>query len=103
MESPSAHEKPPERIKTFYKKYQRMTLTDLQSEQDVVDFVRDSDACSKHNLRLVRTIDSDALGSSLSLASITGRPSHQSGLIQVFESDKMPGQHAVFTRYRSSN
>ena len=100
MELPCAYEKPPEGIKSCYKKYQKMSLTDLDQDQDMIDFLRDSNVHSMHNLRTVRTIDSHTLNSPNFSDDIGAsfNSSEEPGPTKALECEEMPGSHVMLSR-----
>lgn len=56
-----AHAKPPENARITYKKYQKMTLKDIEIDADIVDFNRGLDAEQQRRCVKKGTLDSEYL------------------------------------------
>lgn len=81
------HARPPEAIQASYKKYQKMSATDLTQDPDILDFTRPADAnAGIHAIRQVSTAG---------LADALGLPADWPGrdrCVQAYELDSLPGE-----------
>ena len=85
------HQKPPERLRIFYKRYQRLDLADLGKDPDLVDFAHGLDIRHINMVRFVRTIDATASHKSLSCLGEKKISESLSSPTVVYEHVALPG------------
>lgn len=78
------HARPPEGIRTLYKRYQKATVASLAADPDIIDFARSSN----HGVHAVRQVNTTDLADILGLPS---EPIGQCSTVQAYELDALPG------------
>lgn len=94
INSLDARDKPPEFIKSIYKKYQKLTLEVIQSDPMILDFRRASNCASQCRVRKI-----DSVPQSLILAAYShlGLAENDKGMqlslhTSVYETEAVPGE-----------
>ncbi|MCJ1281825.1 hypothetical protein MMC26_001148 [Xylographa opegraphella] len=86
---PEANQKPPEDLRTVFKKYQKIPIGTLEKDPDVIDFTRGN--VFTQSIRILRTIASPVLSeNSTELFSSTSDVS-VSSFVDIFEHCDFPG------------
>lgn len=87
-----AHQKPPEALQAFYKKYQRLPSQALDQDDSIVDFARATCDIDKQGLRVVRTLEFPMLlAQSSGLVGWNSSTTQASHFVDVFEHSSFPG------------
>lgn len=87
-----AHQKPPDGLKAFYKKYQRMSLKSIDEDDTIIDFSRANCNAYEKKLRVVRTVHYPmSLAQSNGLLDRTSPTTQASHSVDVFEHSSFPG------------
>ncbi|KZF22522.1 hypothetical protein L228DRAFT_260702 [Xylona heveae TC161] len=61
MQHYNAHERPPEKLRAIYKKYQKLTQAQIDADPNVIDFVRGLTPEQKSQLKIIKSIPEEAL------------------------------------------
>jgi len=85
------YQRPPDSIRNVYKKYQKMSVQDLDSDPGIVRLPPDVSADPTSKLHVVREVDVDSL--TASFRSFVGgmAESEAASRIAVYEHEDMPG------------
>ena len=90
-----AHVKPPDSFKSFYKRYQNISLKNLDSDRDVIDF-SNLDDLSQDNLRLKRTVEFPySTAQRCGFVKSNSTKTTEFPAICVYEHHAIPGAHVV--------
>ena len=89
------HQKPPEHLRIFYKRYQKLDLADLGNDPDLVDISHGLDTRHVGIVRCVRSIDATVSQEPLSWLGVTKIPQSSSSPILVYEHVALPGRLAT--------
>ena len=84
-----AHARPPESLKAIYKKYQKLPLRALETDQDLVDLSRDNAKTLNHNVKVVNTISFP--GPVAQSSELFDHTSPDFRSVEVFEHAAFPG------------
>lgn len=98
MQGLDPHQRPPDKIRNVYKKYQKMGLKELDQDPDVVDFSSENPASSNSKVRLVKQWKRDDLEATFRAFAGIGCASNYEDLPQlvpVYEHADMPGKGLV--------
>ncbi|KAG9187160.1 hypothetical protein G6011_05031 [Alternaria panax] len=93
------HERPPDSIRNVYKKYQRMKLTDVDLDADIIDLSSDASASSSSRVRVVKEYTAEDLTAIFwSFAGEDGaelQDTHLPKSTPVYEHADMPGLYII--------
>lgn len=92
MESLDPHQRPPDSVRHVYKKYQKMSVKDLDADPDIVHLSRDLDANPTSKLHVIREVDADHLTASFRAFTGAAIGQETGPRIAVYEHEDMPGR-----------
>ena len=91
------HRKPPEIIRSTYKNYEKLKLKEIDTDADIVDFVRGFNQEQQGKISKIGAVagyTSHPLSLIRSQKHIQYQPS-EDGLVSVYEHDGLPGESSV--------
>jgi hypothetical protein len=90
-----AHVKPPDSFKSFYKRYQKISLKNLDSDRDAIDF-SNLDDISKNSLSLKETLEFP-FSTAQRCGFVTNNSTKPTDFpaVCVYEHHAIPGAHVV--------
>jgi len=92
-----AHQKPPDGLKAFYKKYQRLPRKSIDEDDTIIDFSRARCYTFEKKLRVVRTVQFPTLlAHSTGLLDCASPITQVSHSVDVFEHSSFPGGRGRF-------
>lgn len=88
------HDKPPEALRNVYKKYQKFTPSELQSDPTVLDFQRGLTQEQQKIIERVDEVQSSAIDAACLLLGSDDdlNGSQSNGSVQVYQSKAIPGK-----------
>ena len=93
-ETLDARARPPERLRALYKKFQKMSLNDINGDSDMIDFLDASQETLAEKFRVTGSIDPSLLQFTASESNVPSSANSKKdivGSVHVFESLEMPG------------
>lgn len=96
MDSLDPFERPPDRIRNVYKKYQKMKVQDLEKDIDIADIDSDTSLFRKGNIKTSKIILEDDLVAAFSTYTGSARLESPVSPVPVYEHRDMPGRFVVF-------
>jgi alkylated DNA repair protein alkB family protein 1 len=92
MEALDPYQRPPDSVRNVYKKYQRMSLQDLDADPRIVQLSQHAPADPASKLHVIREVDADRLTASFrSFVGGVAEVGTDSG-VAVYEHEDMPGR-----------
>ncbi|KAF2649788.1 hypothetical protein K491DRAFT_771375 [Lophiostoma macrostomum CBS 122681] len=100
MDSLDPHQRPPEHIRNVYKKYQRMKLQHLDTDDVIVDLENDLPDSQRRRVSVVAELEPGKLNTAFRKFAGSGRDHEKETEnlqkpVQVFEHQDMPGLHII--------
>jgi alkylated DNA repair protein alkB family protein 1 len=97
MQHLDPHQRPPEGIRTVYKKYQKIASGDLERDLDIVDLIENPGTALSNKLHVVRRIKAEDVAQAFGTfagGNSGGEFQHQASPAStaVYEHDDMPGK-----------
>lgn len=108
MEHLDPHQRPPDRIKHVYKKYQKMKLKELDQDPDIVDLPSSLHTSAKEQVRIVEEWSGHDLTAAFRAFSGQGEQTYPAlpARIPIYEHVNMPGKgcsHITFLLFVSQS
>ena len=97
-------QKPPEFIKSTYKKYEKLKLKEVDTDANIIDFVRGFNEEQRSKIRKIGAVNGYALRtpcSSLSSPKSLEHEEAENGPAPVYEYDELPGENSPISTTNS--
>lgn len=95
MQDLDPHQRPPEGIRSVYKKYQKMKLKELDRDQGIIDVSSHESDLSSKRVRIVKSLAREDLASLYTTFAGENREFDSPSTIPVYEHEDMPGKGTI--------